>query len=134
MSRGCLLFQKIKIFKALVWKHILKMVFLIFVQDIFEVRFPLFSSFFTIFAIFAVWKLYVYSKKKSRVKELENYVKYLHWHRLENIKRIKYTLKVTKEQIEHITGKVDLILDSLWTFFIYGRNCYIWPDHMRRPF
>ena len=91
------------------------MVFLIFVQDTFEVRFPLFSSFLTIFAIFGVWKLYVYSKKKSRVKELENYVKYLHWHRLENIKRIKHSLKVTKEQIEHITGKVDLILDSLWT-------------------
>ena len=89
------------------------MVFLIFVQDTFEVRFPLFSSFLALFAIFAVWKLYVYSKKKSRVKELENYVKYLHWHRLENIKRIKHSLKVTKEQIEHITGKVDLILDSV---------------------
>ena len=89
------------------------MVFLIFVQDIFEVRFPLFSSFLTIFAIYAVWKLYVYSKKKSRVKELENYVKYLHWHRLENIKRIKHSLKVTKEQIEHITGKVDITITDI---------------------
>ena len=104
------------------------MVFLIFVQDIFEVRFPLFSSFFTIFAIFAVWKLYVYSKKKSRVKELENYVKYLHWHRLENIKRIKHSLKVTKEQIEHITGKVNLILDTLQTPSLYrlqGSPCVV---------
>ena len=108
------------------------MVFLIFIQDTFEVRFPLFSSFFTIVAIFTVWKLYVYSKKKSRVKELENYVKYLHWHRLENIKRIKHSLKITKDQIEHITGKVeyaDLILDSLgllciWTELLYSTCPY----------
>ena len=78
-----------------------KMVFLVITH------FALFSCLSIFFGLFVLRKLYYYFKKKGHVKELANYVKYLHWQRLENIKRIKHSIKVTyilvsKKPFDHI--------------------------------
>ena len=64
----------------------------------------IFNSFSVIFLCLFIWKLYYYFQKKSQEKVLTNYVKFLHWKRLESIKRIKHSIKITKEQIDHVTG------------------------------
>ena len=66
--------------------------------------FSIYTSILVIFVCLFLWKLYQYFQKKSKEKELTNHVKYIHWQRLESIKRIKNSIKITKEQIDHVTG------------------------------
>ena len=67
-------------------------------------HFSIYTNILAIFGCLFLWKLYHYFQKKSKEKELTNYVKYIHWQRLESIKRIKNSIKITKEQIDHVTG------------------------------
>ena len=66
--------------------------------------FSIYTSILVIFVCLFLWKLYQFFQKKSKEKELTNHVKYIHWQRLESIKRIKNSIKITKEQIDHVTG------------------------------